>query len=175
MVFENLHLITAFSKNQVIGNDKNSIPWHIPQDFKHFKEMTYNHIIIMGNKTFESLPNGPLKGRLHIVLTNSPKENTQNVMYVKKEELFEMIERNPDKKMFVIGGSSIYKLLFPYCKKMYITYIHQEIEGSVYFPYGLEEILKMDNIKIVHRSKLHTHDHFDFEFLELEDSTWLLR
>ena len=92
-----------------------------------------------------------------------------------RSELFEMIERNPDKKMFVIGGSSIYKLLFPYCKKMYITYIHQEIEGSVYFPYGLEEILKMDNIKIVHRSKLHTHDHFDFEFLELEDSTWLLR
>ena len=64
-------MVVAVDTNGCIGK-ANSIPWHLPEDLKHFKELTLNQIVIMGRRTFESLPNGPLKNRLNIVISSQP-------------------------------------------------------------------------------------------------------
>ena len=134
-----IELIVAFSKNNVLGN-QNKLPWNIPEDLKRFKNLTTNHIVVMGRKTFESLPNGPLKNRINVVLTNQITSNKEsNVVYTNMEKFCTTIkELNvPDKKIFSIGGSEIYKLFLHSCKKIHITYIDAIFEGDVYFPFEL--------------------------------------
>lgn len=129
-----LSIIVAKARNNVIGKD-NQLIWHLPEDLKRFKNLTTGHTIIMGRKTFESL-GGVLPSRYHVVLSRN-KEN----FYVKDENV-EVIDDIKDLKKFidskeecfVIGGATIYKLLMPLCKKMYITEIDEDFEGDVYFP-----------------------------------------
>ncbi len=128
-----LSIIVAKSKNNVIGNN-NQLIWHIKDDLKRFKELTTNHNIIMGRKTFESLGR-VLPNRKHIVFTKDKKYtvNDENVKIIYDiEEIYQYI--NDENENFVIGGAQIYKMLLPYCKKLYITQIHKEFEGDVYFP-----------------------------------------
>lgn len=129
-----LSIIVAKSKNNVIGKD-NKLIWHIPEDLKRFKNLTTGHTIIMGRKTFESLGR-VLPNRYHIVLSKN-KEN-----FIIKDENVEVLDDiknlkkyiNTEEECFVIGGETIYKLLMPYCKKMYITEIDEDFDGDVYFP-----------------------------------------
>ena len=72
-----MYLIVAFNKQNVIGFN-NTIPWYIPEDLQNFKRLTNNHIIVMGRKTFESFPNGPLKNRIHVVITNQTEYSESN-------------------------------------------------------------------------------------------------
>ena len=91
----NCELIVAFNKKNVIGNN-NTIPWYVPEDLLYFKNITKDNIIIMGRKTFDSLPNGPLKNRIHIVITNQTLRNTDQVFYIKFEDSFEFVKHlNP--------------------------------------------------------------------------------
>ena len=76
-----IKFIVAQSKNRVIGNN-NTIPWYVPEDLKRFRDLTLHSIVVMGRKTFESLPNGPLKNRINIVITNNPKD----VLYENKNK-----------------------------------------------------------------------------------------
>jgi len=134
-----IELIVAFSKNNVLGN-QNKLPWNIPEDLKRFKDLTTNHIVVMGRKTFESLPNGPLKNRINIVFTNQiTNKKNSNVVYTNMENFCTTInELNvSDKKIFIIGGSEIYKIFLHSCKKIHITYIDAIFEGDVYFPFEL--------------------------------------
>ena len=86
----NLTLIAAVAKNHVIGKD-NDLVWHLPDDFKHFKELTKGHHVIMGRKTFESMPAGPLKNRINIVITSQKDFEAS-----KKLALFEEYEKCED-------------------------------------------------------------------------------
>ncbi len=128
-----LSIIVAISKNNVIGKD-NKLIWHLPEDLKRFKKLTTGHTIIMGRKTFESLGR-VLPNRKHIVITNNANiqiedENVELIHDIK------MLNKyiNSEEENFIIGGATIYKLLMPYAKKMYITRINEEFEGDVYFP-----------------------------------------
>ena len=177
-MYANLHLIVAMSKNKVIGTKNNTLPWHIPKDLKNFKKITKYHTIIMGRKTLESLPNGPLPNRKHIVLTNQPQDNYMDdpVIFVNEAELFTFLETcDPKEQLYVIGGGKVYELLYPYCNKKYITHIYQEIEGSVEFPYTLEEIINKHNHTFMYRSGIQEHGSIIYEFFELSSSTWALR
>jgi dihydrofolate reductase len=139
-----MELIVAFAKNGVIGYDK-KIPWHIPEDLIRFKHMTKGNIIVMGRKTFESFPNGPLQDRIHIVLTRAPKLSTNpNVFFVSTNNLKEMLDpyKSGNYKIFVIGGREIYDLLFDYCDLFHITLIDIEPVGDVVFPYSLDYFQK---------------------------------
>jgi dihydrofolate reductase len=141
-----MELIVAFAKNGVIGNN-NQIPWHIPEDLIRFKHMTQNNIIIMGRKTYESFPNGPLKDRIHIVLTRNPCEisESSNVFFVNMENLLETIEpyiKTKTKKVFVIGGKEIYDLLIDLCEIVHITLVDMELEGDTKFSYSLDYFLE---------------------------------
>ena len=143
-----LELIVAASKNGIIG-DKNNIPWHIPEDLQHFKKITQNSIIIMGRKTYESLPNGPLPNRLNIVLTRTPEKNdNENVIFTNIDNLFTNIikHKTEKQKVFVIGGCEIYSLLIRYCAILHITIIYDDVKGDCMFPISGEYIQSYYNL-----------------------------
>ena len=165
-------LLVAMSENGIIG-DKNKIPWHIPEDLIRFSKMTKNSIVVMGRKTFYSLPNGPLKNRLNIVLSRSHNDNNNNndnehddeyekhnennitkVIFVNMDNIFAILEKYQKEyeKNFIIGGSDIYKLFMNKCNKLHITVICQQIYGDCSFPYNIDYL--MNNYKICDESDL---------------------
>ena len=128
-----LSIVVAKAKNNIIGKD-NKIIWNLPEDLKHFKELTTGHTIIMGRKTFESL-GGVLPNRKHIIFSQNPdfKENNENVEVVHSLlQIQDLIEG--EEEAFVIGGAIIYNFLMPYVKKMYVTEINEEFDGDSFFP-----------------------------------------
>lgn len=142
-----LSIIVAVANNQVIGKD-NQLIWHLPEDLKRFKTLTTGHTIIMGRKTFESLGR-ILPNRKHIILCNDAKLQIED----ENVEILEDISMlkpyiDSQEEHFIIGGATIYRLLMPYATKMYITHIHQEFEGDVYFPE-----IKQEEWKIVAKEK----------------------
>lgn len=134
-----LSIIVAKAKNNTIGKD-NKLLWHISDDLKRFKEITTDHNIIMGRKTFESL-GGVLPNRKHIVFSQNPdfKVNNENVEIVHSMlQIQQYIE--DENENFVIGGAMIYNLLMPYVTKMYVTEIEKDFEGDTFFPRINDEI-----------------------------------
>lgn len=129
--------IAAMSKNRVIGRD-NQLPWHIPEDFKHFKRTTMGKPVIMGRKTYESLGK-PLPGRVNIVISRNPDDIQGDVFAV--DTLDKAIERAKaiaaaDKvdEIFIIGGGQIYEAALPQTDRLYLTIIDEIVEGDAYFP-----------------------------------------
>lgn len=128
-----LSIIVAKAKNNTIGKD-NKLLWNIPDDLKRFKELTTNHNIIMGRKTFESIGR-ILPNRKHIVFSQNPdfKVNNENVEIIHSMlQIQQYIE--DENENFVIGGAMIYNLLMPYVTKMYVTEIDKDFEGDTFFP-----------------------------------------
>lgn len=128
-------LIVAASKNDVIGIN-NDLPFHIPEDLKRFKCLTEYKTIIMGRKTFESLPR-VLSNRTHIVITSNKniKSENPNVIYV--NSIDEVIKKYSNTNAFVIGGGQIYKefLQRNLINKIYLTRVNEVIKnGDTFFP-----------------------------------------
>lgn len=124
-------LIVAAAENNVIGDGK-SMPWHLPNDLKFFKEKTIGHSILMGRKTFESLTK-PLIKRRNIVITRNYNYKADNIDVANSLE--EAIGYCRDEKeIFIIGGGEIYKTALPIADRIYLTRVHATVEGSVYFP-----------------------------------------
>ena len=128
-----LSIIVAKSKNNVIGKD-NKLIWHLPNDLKRFKQLTTNHNIIMGRKTFESLGK-ILPNRYHIVLSKDKNYKIENeqVEIINDISLLDKYIKS-DEENFVIGGESIYKVLMPLCEKLYVSQIEEQFEGDTLFP-----------------------------------------
>ena len=143
-----MELIVAQSLNGIIGH-KGSLLWHLSGDLKRFKRITMDTIIIMGRKTFESFPNGPLPNRIHIVLTRSPEyidDASKNVYYTTYENLNTIIDTiriAKDYPIFVIGGYNIYKMLYPMCAKLHITVVYANVLGDTHFPI-MQEMIDRD-------------------------------
>ena len=136
-----INIIAAIGKNNELGKD-NDLTWKIKDDLKFFKEKTMGHDIIMGRKTFESLPR-LLQGRRHIVLTKHPKIIPDVIVYDSVEEL---VERYTQNDAYVIGGASVYQAFLEYAEKMYLTEIEAECqEADVYFPtFDEKDFIKTD-------------------------------
>jgi dihydrofolate reductase len=128
-----LTIIVAISENNVIGKD-NKIPWHISEDLKRFKRLTLNRNVIMGRKTYESIPEvfRPLKQRKNIVLSDTLHK--QDGIYVART-IGEAIGFIDGENPYVIGGAEIYKLFLPLSNKLEITRVHKNFEGDAFFPY----------------------------------------
>jgi len=123
----------AIAENGVIGRD-NQIPWHISEDLKRFKRLTMGHPIIMGRKTWESLDRKPLPGRRNIVLTSQKQYPANNCeIFQSLEEAIESCVNCP--KVFIIGGSSIYKAGLIIADTLELTRVHNEVKGDVFFPH----------------------------------------
>jgi len=125
-----LALISAVARNGVIGID-NTLPWHLPEDLKHFKALTMGSPMIMGRKTFESLP-GLLPGRRHLVVTRNPGWQASGAE--PHPSLEAAIAAAGEGTAFVIGGGDIYRQALPLADVLYLTEIELEPDGDAYFP-----------------------------------------
>lgn len=129
-----ISLIVAKSENNVIGN-KGRIPWYIPNDLKRFKKLTTGKVVIMGRKTFESLPEEykPLPDRINIILSKDKSYQTNCCMVF--DNLKKALRKaGSDKEVFIIGGGEIYKEALKYADNVYVTEVDGEFEGDTYFP-----------------------------------------
>ena len=127
-----ISIIVAIAENYAIGKN-NDLLWHIPEDLKRFKKLTTGHTVIMGKKTYESLPRKPLPNRLNIVISDNPDDHfDQCLMAYSIEDVMKKI--NPFDENFIIGGASIYSQFLPLADRLYITWIHRSFEGDVFFP-----------------------------------------
>lgn len=125
-----VQIVVAVADNGVIGH-KGKLPWHLPKDLRHFKATTMGAPMIMGRKTFESLP-ALLPGRKHIVLTNDGAWWRNGIEVVHSVE--EALERVDAPKVSIIGGGEIYREFLPYTDRIFLTEVHLEPEGDAYFP-----------------------------------------
>jgi len=132
-----LTLIAAISENNIIGKD-GKLPWHIPEDLKRFKELTWGKAVLMGRKTYESISK-PLPKRTNIVLTTNTEFFPQGVIVAKSLDEALEICRNYE-QTYVIGGQKVYQQTIDIADKLEITHVHKTIEGDAYFP-------KIDNSK----------------------------
>ena len=126
-----LSLIAAIGQNNELGIN-NQLIWHLKKDMKFFKETTINHKIVMGRKTFESLPK-LLVNREHIILTKQ-NINLPNVKIFHDISSFLKAYENLDEEIFNIGGQSLYKELLEYADKLYLTEIEATSKADAYFP-----------------------------------------
>jgi dihydrofolate reductase len=127
-----LTCIAAIGKNRELGKD-NQLIWHLPKDLKFFRTMTKGHTIVMGRKTFESLP-GLLPGRHHIVISRSNPTLPEEVEIFSSIEDFLHAYEKSEEEIFVIGGAAIYKQLLPYCERLLLTEIDASYDADVFFP-----------------------------------------
>ena len=157
-------LIAATSQNNALGKD-NKIIWHLPDDFKRFKELTSGHHIIMGRKTFESFPK-PLPNRTHVVITRQKNYNPEGCIIVNSiEEAFEICPKNED--VFLIGGAEIYKLGLPFTDKIELTYINETFEADAFFPEIDFSEWKLTNEEFHPKDEKHVHDFSFRSFIRL--------
>lgn len=129
-----ISLIVAHCKNSKVIGINNQMPWHIKEEFAHFKNYTMGKTLIMGELTFKSIGK-PLKGRKTIVATLTDfKYDHEDVVVTK--DLFETLNKykNKDEELVVCGGATIYKLALPYVDKLVISEIKKEYKGDAFFP-----------------------------------------
>jgi dihydrofolate reductase len=128
-----ISLVVAAAENNAIGKD-NKLLWHLPNDLKFFKNLTWAFPVIMGRKTFESFGK-PLAGRRNIVITRHSGFSSNGVHYVKNLADAVMEAQLSDvKEIFIIGGGQIYKEAMPIAHRIYITRVHAKPDADTYFP-----------------------------------------
>lgn len=128
-----LALIVAKADNDVIGR-ANALPWHLPGELQYFKRVTLGKPVIMGRKTWESL-RGPLPGRTNIVVTRQQGYQAEGVTVVQSlTEALRMAAETGAEEAMLIGGAELYRQALPQVQRMYITEVHADVGGDVWFP-----------------------------------------
>lgn len=129
-------IISAIAQNGVIGKSNGEMPWHVKEEFQHFKQTTLGSPVIMGRKTFETLGK-PLKGRENLIVTR----NNDFHLNFEETKIFHSIkdslkycESKEYEKAFIIGGGQIYKQALSLADEMILSYMKFEAEGDIFFP-----------------------------------------
>ena len=124
-------LVVAVAENGVIGR-AGGLPWHLPKDLQHFKQLTLDHTVIMGRKTFEEIKQ-PLANRRNVVISRDPAFHPRGVTVL--PSLGEALAMGAtEDEVFVIGGGEIFRLALPRADRLYLTQVHAKVEGDTYFP-----------------------------------------
>ncbi len=123
-----LALIAAIGNNRVIGKD-GKLPWHIPEDLKHFKRLTTSHSVLMGRKTFESIGK-PLANRRNVVVTSRPIPGVET--YPSIDAALQALAN--EERVFVIGGAQVYAQVLERVDELYLTLVEGDHEGDTFFP-----------------------------------------
>lgn len=153
-----LTMIFACDINNAIGKN-GDLPWRQSTDLQHFKQITLGGTIVMGRKTWESLP-GKLPDREHLVMTRSIRDDVDTITYEA------VIELSKKREIFIIGGGEIYNLFLPHAQKIYRTIIHCKVEDADTFaPEINSEIFKVSDSNMVEKSARDEYD-MTFELLE---------
>lgn len=127
-----ISIIVAVASNHAIGKD-NQLLWHIPDDLKRFKALTTGHTIVMGKRTFESLPIRPLPNRRSIIITDIPGETIPGCeMAYSIDEAISLMEDGAEN--FIIGGGMVYRQFMPLAHRLYLTIVHKDFEADTFYP-----------------------------------------
>ena len=154
-----LTIIAAVSINNIIGN-KNKLIWKLSNDLKRFKNLTTNHSVIMGRKTFESLPN-PLPDRNNIVITRDTNYSKPNIQVCSSIEDAINLTKT-DTQPFIIGGGEIYNQTINIVDKIELTRVHEEFDGDAYFPE-----IPLDIFELINEENYNSdlENEFDYSYL----------
>ena len=154
-----LTIIAAVSINNVIGNN-NKLIWKLSNDLKRFKNLTTNHSVIMGRKTFESLPN-PLPDRDNIVITRDTNYSKPNIQVCSSIEYAINLTKT-DTQPFIIGGGEIYSQTINIVDKIELTRVHKEFDGDAYFPE-----IPLDIFELINEENYNSdlENEFDYSYL----------
>lgn len=126
-------IIVAVSENHVIGRN-GGLPWHLPADLRHFRNLTWGMPIIMGRKTFESIGK-PLPGRTSIVISSDPQWHQEQVLLARDpKQALELAAGTGCREAFIIGGGKIYSQMLDRADRIYLTRVHAETPGDTFFP-----------------------------------------
>ncbi len=132
-----ISIIAAIGKNRALGL-RGKLLWHIPDDMRRFKELTSGHPVIMGRRTWESIPEKfrPLPMRANILITRNTSYRAEGAEVCRSlEEALNAAEGAPGaEEVFIIGGGEIYALALPYANKLYLTLVDDEVQGDTFFP-----------------------------------------
>jgi len=154
---KNITIIVAIASNYAIGKN-NDLLWHISEDLKRFKKLTMNNTIIMGRNTFLSLPNGPLKNRRHIVITDIAGEKFPGCeMAGSIEEAIDLCDVSGEN--FIIGGGMIYNQFLKHANKLYLTRVHKEFDADVFFP-----VINFENWTLINKEDIDNDNQNDFSY-----------
>ncbi|OGZ27764.1 MAG: dihydrofolate reductase [Candidatus Nealsonbacteria bacterium RIFOXYB1_FULL_40_15] len=160
---QTISIIAAIGKNNVLGV-KNSLPWHLPADFKHFKEITMRKPVIMGQRTFESIGKA-LPDRINIILTID--KNLKLEGCITAFSIDDALQKTENaKEVMICGGASVYKQFLPMADKMYLTLVDAEIkEADVFFPkFNWDDWNEMERIE----NKSDEKNKYNYTFVTLE-------
>lgn len=160
MTLPRLSMIVAVDEARAIGKD-NRLLWNIPEDLKHFKELTSGHAVIMGENTYHSIGR-PLPNRTNIVVTLNQELELPGCQVVHSlDEAVRVAREHEKEEVFVMGGASIYKQFLPMIDRLYLTLVNGEHEADTYFPdYS-------DFTKVISEEK-HENGEYQFTFFVLE-------
>lgn len=150
--------IVAVDMKNGIGN-KGKLLAKIPNDMKHFKEITLGSSVIMGRKTWESLPHA-LEGRANYVITSNPPSYDEGCTFISMEEAIDMIQSCGEKNIFIIGGGQIYEELLPYCQALYMTKILTWFTADTFFKMNYNDWV------LCNYSDVYKEDYFYYQFRE---------
>ena len=126
---KDIHIIVAASNNDVIGKD-GKLPWNLPSDLRHFKNLTINNMVIMGRLTYESIGK-PLPGRFNVIITRDPEYKAPGCFVV--DSLEKALNTGYQGKMFVIGGECVIEDALPLANTLHLTRVLCDVEGDSYF------------------------------------------
>ena len=127
-----ISIIVAVAENNAIGKD-NKLLWHISNDLKRFRRITTGHTVVMGKKTYESLPGGPLPDRRNIVVSDNKNDKFNGCIMA--YSIDDALNKCDDgKENFIIGGGTIYAQILKYATKLYITRVHKSFDADTFFP-----------------------------------------
>lgn len=153
-----ISLLLAASENGVIGKN-NTLPWHLPNDLKYFKNLTWGLPILMGRKTFDSIGK-PLPGRKSIVITRNNDWQQAGVHVVHSiPAAVQEAEALGAKEIFVIGGAEIFNASLPQANRIYLTRIHQDFDGDVFFPAIDETTWQLSSSRFCKKDEKNPYDH----------------
>lgn len=164
-----ISLLVAAAENNVIGKD-NALPWHLPNDLKYFKNLTWAMPVLMGRKTFESIGKA-LPGRMNIVITNNRDWTASGVTVVHSlPDAVQAGKAAAAKELFVIGGATIFNSALPQADRIYLTRIHSSFQGDTYFPSLEETEWKLQKEQFCDRDAKNAFDH-TFQIWERRKTT----
>jgi dihydrofolate reductase len=161
-----ISLLVAASENNAIGKD-NQLLWHLPNDLKYFKNLTWAMPVIMGRKTFESM-NKPLPGRINIVVTQSSRRIDGVQLCSSIEEALHVANSTNCKETFVIGGGEIFNQTLSRAERIYLTRVHADLKGDTFFPEIDQELWKQTGNKDFLKDEKHAYD-YSFQTWERKD------
>lgn len=170
-------MIAAISRNFVLGK-KGGMPWDLPSDLVDFREKTRGKVVIMGKKTWESLPKKPLPDRCNIILSRTMDASTgmEDVFVARtKQEALELAmqliqQRGLSKEAMVIGGGEIYKLFWEDAARLYLTLVEKDVEdGDAYFPQVEEGDFRLVS-STIGAHKAEDSDHFSLTVWERQET-----